>query len=216
MQSSGSSDTPDYDFKLTRASLRANLDLGRCSLFSGMLDSMESDEELIELANKGDAEAFETLYYRYRDWIYHLAWRFTGNREDALDVLQETFAYLLKKLPKFQLTASMTTFLYPVVKHISLTVRRKRRLYVSADEALREIPASASEDMPDVRAELAAVLRGLPEEQREILLMRFVDDMSMEEIATALDIPLGTAKSRLHNALHGLRRDRRTRDYFLE
>ena len=98
-----------------------------------MRDYMESDEKLIELANKGDAEAFETLYYRYRDWVYHLAWRFTGNQEDALDVLQETFAYLLKKFPGFQLTASMTTFLYPVVKHISLTVRRRSSPHVSAD-----------------------------------------------------------------------------------
>lgn len=177
---------------------------------------MESDEELIESANKGDAEAFETLYYRYRDRVFHLAWRFTGNQEDALDVLQETFTYLLKKLPGFQLTASMTTFLYPVVKHISLTVRRKSRPYISADEALSEIPAPTSEDTPDVRVELAAVLRGLPAEQREILLMRFVDDMSMEEIASALNIPLGTVKSRLHNALRTLRRDRRTRNYFLE
>ena len=181
-----------------------------------MLDSMESDEKLIELANKGDAEAFETFYYRYRDWVYHLAWRFTGNQEDALDVLQETFAYLLKKFPGFQLTASMTTFLYPVVKHISLTVRRRSRPHVSADEVLSEIAASASEDTPDVRVELAAVLRGLPQEQREILLMRFVDDMSMEEIASALNIPLGTVKSRLHNALHRLRQDHRARDYFLE
>ncbi len=177
---------------------------------------MESDEKLIELANKGDAEAFETLYYRYRDWVYHLAWRFTGNREDALDALQETFAYLLKKFPGFQLTASMTTFLYPVVKHISLTIRRRSRPHVPADEVLREIAASASEDTPDVRAELTAVLGGLPAEQREILLMRFVDDMRMEEIAGALNIPPGTVKSRLHNALHRLRQDRRTRDYFLE
>ena len=43
-------------------------------------DMMESDEELIELANRGDAEAFEALYLRYRDWVYRLAWRFTGNR----------------------------------------------------------------------------------------------------------------------------------------
>lgn len=185
-------------------------------MFFGMLHSMEPDEELIESANKGDAEAFETLYYRYRDWVFHLAWRFTGNRDDALDVLQETFAYLLKKLPGFQLTASMTTFLYPVVKHISLTVRRRSRPHASTDEALGEIPAAASEDMPDVRAELAAVLGRLPAEQREILLMRFVDDMSMEEIAGALNIPLGTVKSRLHNALHRLRQDHRTRHYFLE
>ena len=87
---------------------------------------MTSDEELLEQAKKGDAEAFETLYRRHRDWVYRLAWRFTGNEADALDVLQETFAYLLRKLPGLRLTAAMTTFLYPVVKHLSLNLRRKR------------------------------------------------------------------------------------------
>ena len=45
---------------------------------------MDSDQELIELVNEGDADAFEALYYRYRDWVYRLAWRFTGNQQDTL------------------------------------------------------------------------------------------------------------------------------------
>ena len=61
----------------------------------------------------------------------------------------------------------------------------------------------------------AAVLGILPDAQREVLLMRFIDGMSLQEIAEALNIPLGTVKSRLHNALQTLRSDRRTRDYFL-
>ena len=177
---------------------------------------MESDEELIESANKGDPDAFEALYYRYRDWVYHLAWRFTGNENQALDVLQETFAYLLKKFPHFRLTARMTTFLYPVVKHISLAIRHKDRRHISADETLNELLAPAQEEAPASRTELAAVLTVLPDEQREILLMRFVDDMTMEEIAAALNIPPATAKSRFYRALETLRHDRRTRDYFLE
>src|SRR4030065_871281 len=93
--------------------------------------SMQSDQELIKLANKGDPDAFEALYHRYRDWVYRLAWRYTGNRSDALDVLQETFTYLLGKFPGFELTAAMTTFLYPVVKHISLAGRRRSRRFAS-------------------------------------------------------------------------------------
>jgi len=50
--------------------------------------SVERDEELIERANRGDAKAFEELYRRYRDWVHRLAWRFTGDRQDALDVVQ--------------------------------------------------------------------------------------------------------------------------------
>ena len=177
---------------------------------------MESDQELIKLVNKGDPAAFERLYYRYRDWVYRLAWRFTGNRPDALDVLQETFTYLLGKFPGFELTASMTTFLYPVVRHVSLTIRSKSSRFESEEQILNEPAAPASEETEHYRTELAAVLVVLPDEQREVLLMRFVDDMSLQEIAAALTIPVGTVKSRLHNALQALRKDRRTRDYFLE
>jgi RNA polymerase sigma-70 factor (ECF subfamily) len=178
---------------------------------------MESDSELVDLANKGDPEAFEKLYYRYRDWVYSLAWRFTGNRADALDVLQETFAYLLGKFPGFELTSSMTTFLYPAVKHISITISsRKSRIKTEDMPDEPQEPASASQETDLSRSELAAILAILPEEQRVILLMRFVDEMNLQEIAVALNIPIGTVKSRLHNSLRTLRNDHRTKDYFLE
>jgi RNA polymerase sigma-70 factor (ECF subfamily) len=178
---------------------------------------MKSDRELIALANQGDPDAFEALYYRYRDWVHRLAWRFTGNREDALDVLQETFIYLLGKFPGFELSSTMTTFLYPAVKHISSAIRAKRRRFASDDEVLDELTAPSLEGQIDrSRTELAAVLTILPHEQREILLMRFVDDMSLADIAGTLNVPLSTIKSRLYSALEILRKDSRTRNYFLE
>ncbi len=170
------------------------------------------DEELIGRMNESDAEAFEALYRRYRDWVHRLAWRFTRNQEDALDVLQETFIYLLKKSPDLRLTASMTTFLYPVVKHLSLNTRRRRPAGTD-EESLTAIPDPTVAGTS--RAELAAALGTLPEEHREVVLMRFVDDMSIEEIAGALGIPSGTVKSRLHRALETLRNDPRTQEYFL-
>jgi RNA polymerase sigma-70 factor (ECF subfamily) len=174
---------------------------------------VERDEELIERANQGDAEAFEQLYQRYRDWVYRLAWRFTGNRQDAQDVVQETFLYLLKKFPGFHLTASMTTFFYPAVKHLSLNTCRKQ--YPGAADVTFLDEACAPEQDETSRTELAATLAALPDEQREVVLMRFVDEMSLAEIATSLSVPLGTVKSRLYNALRELRDDPRTREYFL-
>jgi RNA polymerase sigma-70 factor (ECF subfamily) len=176
---------------------------------------MNSDQELIRLINEGDTDAFEVLYQRYKDWVFRLAWRFTGNQQDVLDVLQETFIYLLGKFPGFDLTASMTTFLYPVVKNISLTIRSKSRRFISDEEILSEITVPTSNETNSSRSELVAVLAVLPGEQREVILMRYVDDMGLQEIATALNIPEGTVKSRLHNALQKLRDDPRTRNYFL-
>lgn len=170
----------------------------------------QRDDELVGRLNRGDAEAFEVLYRRHRDWVHRLAWRFTGNESDALDVVQETFVYLLGKSPGLRLTASMTTFLYPVVKHLSLNLRRKRSPQIADEELLAAIPAAADTS----RSELAAALATLSDEHREVVLMRFVDDMSLDEIAAALAVPPGTVKSRLHRALEILRNDPRTQEYF--
>jgi RNA polymerase sigma-70 factor, ECF subfamily len=172
-----------------------------------------SDQKLISAANGGDEAAFVALYYRYRDWVVRLARRFTGNDDDALDVLQETFAYVFRKFPGFQLTAAMTTFLYPVVKNLSLAARRKRGRMVSDDELLSVMPGPQT-PADDPRRELAAVIAALSPAHREVVLLRFVDGLSLDEVAQALSIPTGTAKSRLHNALATLRVDPRTRRYF--
>ncbi len=177
-------------------------------------DDPRDDHALVDAANAGDMSAFEALYYRHRDWVVRLAWRFTADREDALDVLQETFAYFAKKFPGFRLRAKVTTFLYPVVRHLSINIRRTKQRFVS-DEALAQHAARPpARDTESARAELAAVLAVLPEKQREVLLLRFVDGMDLKEIAVAMRIPAGTVKSRLHNALNTLRSDERTRRYF--
>jgi RNA polymerase sigma-70 factor, ECF subfamily len=173
-----------------------------------------TDIELIDAINRGDADAFDALYFRYRDWVASLAVRFTRNHADALDVLQETFSYLLKKFPGFKLTSAMKTFLYPVVKNNSLTLLRKRGREVSNEQAIDATPATDQPVGHNPREDLAAVVAILPEAQREVLLMRFVDDMTLQEIADALNAPLGTAKSRLHHGLKTLREDEGTRGYF--
>jgi RNA polymerase sigma-70 factor (ECF subfamily) len=174
---------------------------------------MSSDRKLINQAKKGDFVAFEQLYYRYRDWTYRLARRFTNDHETALDVIQETFTYLLRKLPTLELTASMTTFLYPVVKHICLNIKRKNRDSSVKMEFFADLPAPKEHAMSS-RNELAEVLSSLEEDYREILLMRFVDDMSFEEISRALELSLSTVKSRLYRSLEKLRDDPRTKEYF--
>jgi RNA polymerase sigma-70 factor (ECF subfamily) len=173
------------------------------------------DHSLVDALNAGDARAFDAIYFRYRDWVVRLATRFTGNSEDALDVLQETFAYVFRKFPGFRLTASMTTFLYPVVKNLSIAARRKRTRMASTDAMGTPDPAAnASVDAAQQREELEVVLTSLPESQREVLLMRFVDGMSLHEIAVALDIPEGTVKSRIHNAIAALRTNPKVKHYF--
>jgi len=171
-----------------------------------------SDQQLVSAINAGDSAAFEALYYRYRDRVMRLALRFTGDHADALDVLQETFAYLFGKFPGFELSARMTTFLYPAVRNLSLAARRKR--HAAAQPPDEHLPSFAVNDPELARWELAAAMANLSSNHREVILLRFVDDLSIDEIADALGVPAGTVKSRLHHAIARMREDPRVRRYF--
>lgn len=166
-------------------------------------DDSPDDLVLIERANRGDAAAFEALYRRYRNWVVALAFRFTGNRDDALDILQDTFAYVFGKFPGFELTSTLTTFLYPTVKHLALTKRRAQRSSVDVDDLADILPAPAA--APST-GDFARLLSELPPAQREVVLLRFADDLSLPQIAEALSVPVGTVKSRLHTALAALKK----------
>lgn len=179
---------------------------------------METDQQLIQSAAQGNKQAFAELYQRYRDWVYGLAWRFTEDHDLALDVLQETWLYVAKKLPDLKLTAKLTTFLYPAVRNLSLNAIRAKKRFVGTSDLVEELPSSQPGPQGselDLEG-LTEVLSGLPQDQRQVILMRFVDDMTINEIAQALDVPLGTVKSRLHHALKKLRQDQRCRRYFFD
>lgn len=174
-----------------------------------------SDQELVATANAGDASAFEGIYFRYRDWVVNMAYRFCGDRELALDVLQEAFLYLLKKFPGFELRCEMRTFLYPVVKHLALNARAKAGRYQAGEEGELffeglEAPRNEARGEEELRAALAK----LPEHQRETVVLRFMEGMDLAEIAVSLKVPLGTVKSRLHHALETLRKNLALKEFF--
>ncbi|MBL8809690.1 MAG: sigma-70 family RNA polymerase sigma factor [Planctomycetaceae bacterium] len=165
-----------------------------------------SDQQLVDAINQGDMSAFEALYFRHRDWTMRLALRFTGHHDDALDVLQETFAYFARKFPGFVLTAAITTFLYPAVRNFSIALRRKRLRSSGGEDLLPHVADSSgttADEAALIRDEWSKKLASLSQEHLEVLLMRFVDGMTLPEIATALELPEGTVKSRLHYAIQG-------------
>ena len=182
-----------------------------------------NDHELVELCNRGSrddaVEAFETLYRRHRDYVTRVALRFGADREAAVDVLQETFLYLLKKFPPvgegLVLTAQLRSLLYPVAKNLTLSsLRQRARIDDSEEFDPDRLPAPGAAD-PGERdpARLSSALSRLSPERREVLLLRFVDDMSLQEIADTLSIPLGTVKSRLHLAVRDLRESPEIKDF---
>jgi RNA polymerase sigma-70 factor (ECF subfamily) len=169
------------------------------------------DGALIEAARKGDEEAFETLYRRYREYVLIIASRYGVTGAAALDVLQETFFYFFRKLPDFELRARFSTFLYPVVKNLSLKKKAEGARLIGYENGGIDIGSLPSgEKTEDSGARILETVASLPVEQKETVLLRFADGMTLGEIAAALDIPLGTVKSRLHNALSALRRNEET------
>ena len=161
-----------------------------------------SDQELVIAIRRGDTSGFESLYHRHKEFVWRTALRMcNGDEHAALDVSQETFAWLLQRCRKrLTLSAKLSTFLYPAIRNIALTRRRRTRREVLGDVPDQEgpIPVQSSD-------ELERLVAGLPDGQREVLLLRFVEDMSLLEIAASLEIPTGTVKSRLHHALATLR-----------
>ena len=177
-----------------------------------------SDPELVEVCNSGSrddaVEAFGLLYRRHRDYVTRVALRFCSDREIAADTLQETFVYLLRKFPPsgegLILTARLRSLLYPVARNLTLTALKRRR----RDERSSGVDP---DQLPDPRSvdpqqdDLARMMTSLSSRHREVLLLRFVDGMRINEIAEALEIPPGTVKSRLHFAVRELRKKLGTR-----
>jgi len=169
-------------------------------------DHLPSDHDLVALINRGDDRAFDTLYARYRDWVAHRAVRCGAHGDEVLEVVQETFMYLARKVPELRLEARMTSFLHEVVRHCVMTIARRRRTALQP-----HLEPWANQDPLLSRDDLADALATLTHEHRETLLLRFADGLNLADISTRMQVPVGTVKSRLHHALRQLRGDPRAR-----
>ncbi len=176
-----------------------------------------SDEILVKKSQKGDYPSFEELVKRYEKKTYNLAYRIMGNKEDASDVLQETFLQAFKKLASFKGKAKFSTWLYRIAVNICLMRKRKRKkmeivsldvpiLTKKEDEIKRELRDDWSEsplatlENKEVKKTLSEAIDLLPEEYRTVFLLRGLNGMSNEEVAEVLKISLPAVKSRLHRA----------------
>jgi RNA polymerase sigma-70 factor (ECF subfamily) len=168
-----------------------------------LTDRARDDRELVAQANRGDPAGLEGLFRAHGEWVAALARRFVGDPDDALDVMQEVFAYLFERFPGFELASTMRAYLYPVVRHQSISLIRKRKKVVEIERGSR--PPSELTFWPEEPGDLERLIESLDEETQELLLLRFTLGLKLGEIAEALSVPTGTVKSRLHNALKALR-----------
>jgi RNA polymerase sigma-70 factor (ECF subfamily) len=179
--------------------------------------SSGSDQELVRAFARGDASAFVRLYERHRDFVARVARRYCRSDDEAADITQEVFTDLLARFPGFRLHdgVRLSTYLFPVARHAALARRRKLAPDLAEDELLEAALSDGVGAAPppptteDERARLSErvwnALGRLPAPARECVILRFVDGLPLAQIARAQGVPVGTVKSRLHNALAALR-----------
>lgn len=166
----------------------------------------------------GFEEAFEALYLKYRDRVYSIAYRVTGSATDAMDVVQESFSLLFRKLESFRSDSLFSTWLFRLVVNCSIDHRRRDRGRLkSIEESTGEQepidPASGPEGRAETRElgdQVQAAIQMLSPKLRAILALRYLEEMSYEGLAVTLGISLGTVKSRLARAHLALERVFRT------
>ena len=164
---------------------------------------MNKEQELIKAANCGDEEAMRELYETHKAFCINLALKYLADQNEAEDILQETFKYFFSKFPGFTLTCRLQTFLFPVVRNLCLSRLRKKKELLGLDNL--EEQAETYRDPETDRRKVEDIVADLPEEHRDVILLRFAEQLSLEEISERLAIPKGTVKSRLHNGLKKLR-----------
>lgn len=161
-------------------------------------------EEFIKKLKHGDEKAFEMLVNNYQQKIYSLAFSSLGNKEDALDIVQEVFIKIYRGISMFNGDSALSTWIFRITKNTCYDFLRKKRKNI--DE---EIPDDLADDMPlpeDIaeqkfeRETVKTCLDKLPPKYKMVLLLREYQDLSYSEIAKILDISEGTVKSRISRA----------------
>jgi RNA polymerase sigma-70 factor (ECF subfamily) len=174
------------------------------------------EQHLIQRAQKGDHEAFAGLVSEHQRYVYNLALRVLKNEEEALDLAQETFVRAWTALPNFRGQSRFRTWLYRIATNLCYNrlPNLRRSLNELGDEAIAELPEREIHfDNPahglesrELRTYLHQAMDQLDENYRLLISLRYQNELSYEEIANLLNLPLGTVKTGLFRARQQLRR----------
>jgi RNA polymerase sigma-70 factor (ECF subfamily) len=180
------------------------------------METVTSDEQIVERALAGDADAFGEIVCRWERRIFALAYGMLGREEEARDATQETFISAFRNLRGFRGEAKVSSWLHRIA--INQCITRQRRAKVRGETSLgdetdgsgellvapaHESPARAAESRQRTEIVRRAV-NTLPVELRQVVVMKEFEELTFQEIAEALDLPVSTVKSRLYTALRQL------------
>jgi RNA polymerase sigma-70 factor (ECF subfamily) len=181
---------------------------------------MKSDAELVSEAQQGKEQAFSELMGRYKERAIRMAYVHVGNYEDAKDVSQEAFVKTYRALGRFESKAKFSTWFYRILVNTANDFLRKRRLknllvwkknetMDNFFESVADTKASPDESIQnqELGEQMSRAIQNLPEKQRWVFTLRFLENMTLEEIAAATGTALGTVKASLHFATEKFKKE---------
>lgn len=171
----------------------------------------DQEQHLIRKALNGSASAWRSIVQRHERRVYNLAYRLTGNRQDAMDLMQEAFLAVFRNLPNFRFEGSFEGWIIRIVSHRGVDFLRRRRsnpLHQAddADELLAgDSSAGEAAEQWQLHRQLRETMQKLSADQRIVIELKFFQQMTFDEIATHLNVSENTAKARLYTALTKMR-----------
>jgi RNA polymerase sigma-70 factor (ECF subfamily) len=178
------------------------------------------ETRLAKLSRGGDRRAFAELVELYKDKIYHLGYRMLNQKQEAEDVVQETFLRVYMNLEKYDENQKFSTWIYRIATNLCIDRLRKRKpnysidadmsdndgtdwhSILSSDEAGPEEELILSETQQNIRD----AIQTLPDKYKTVVVLRYLHDMSLQEISDVLDMPVTTVKTRVHRGREFLRK----------
>jgi len=169
---------------------------------------------LIKRCQVGDKEAFQELISKYHPFIYKFLIRLTKDEESAEDLTQETFIKIIRNIDKFDINgkAKFSTYLVTVSKNCYIDYLRKTQKYVmtnpleesfQAEDHKFNLEKNVIDKMDSL--DVLEVMKQLPDNQRIVIEMKYIEDLTLKEIGDALNLETKTVKSRIHNGITKLR-----------
>lgn len=191
-----------------------------------LAEGATSDEDLMLAFRDGDAVAFEQLVTRHKRGLYNFLLRSVHDRSRSEEMLQEVFLRVIRAKDRYQRTARFTTWIYTIARNLCVDESRRQKFrrtlpleakrrgrggddgqsILDVTEA-QQVGIDAESEAPKVRERVAAAIDGLPDDQREVFMMRQFGGLSFKQIGEAVGAPENTVKSRMRYALEKLRGD---------
>ena len=178
------------------------------------------EENLIKKVKKGDRNAFAELVDLYKDKVYKVSYRMLGNRQEAEDVAQETFLRVYANIDSYDPSYKFSTWIYRIASNLSIDQLRKRKQIYSLDKQVEGTeglewhdrlsdPGQGPEDQlltGEIQGQVQEAINSLTPKYRSIMILRYLEDLSLNEISEVLKLPVSTIKTRIHRGRETLRK----------